>query len=82
MGGWLETLPGQWMKSSAQDTFLLPEQDQLNKYADAFYGLARLFQEMPCQKEYMGDEGLQEVFQEVQDEDHLYFTDQNQHHAI
>lgn len=67
MGGWLETLPGQWMKSSAQDTFLLPEQEQLNKYADAFYGLARLFQEMPCQKEYMGDEGLQEVFQEVQE---------------
>ncbi|MDD6616650.1 MAG: SpoIIE family protein phosphatase [Lachnospiraceae bacterium] len=67
MGGWLEVLSGQRMKVSAQGTFLLPEQEQLNKYADAFYGLARLFQEMPCQKEYMGDEGLREVFREVQE---------------
>lgn len=67
MGGWLEALPGQWVKTPAQGAFLLPEQEQLNKYADAFYGLARMFQEMPCQKEYMGDEGLQEVFQEVRE---------------
>lgn len=47
--------------------FLLPEQEQLKKYAEAFYGLARLFQDMPCQKERMGDEGLQEVFQETRE---------------
>lgn len=47
--------------------FLQPEQEQLGKYAEAFYGLARMFQDMPCQKESMGDEGLQEIFQEVQE---------------
>ena len=46
---------------------LFPEQEQLNKYADAFYGLAKLFQEMPCQKERLGDDGLQIVFEETRE---------------
>ncbi len=46
---------------------LFPEQEQLNKYADAFYGLARMFQDMPCQKEKLGDDGLQAVFEETRE---------------
>lgn len=45
----------------------LPEQEQIRKYSEAFYGLARLFQEMPCQKERLGDTSLQTVFQDARD---------------
>lgn len=43
----------------------LPEQEQIEKYAEAFYGLAKLFQELPCQKERIGDEELEQLIEEV-----------------
>ncbi len=46
-------------------SFPLPEQEQLNQYADAFLGLARLFQEMPCQKERLSDDDMERLFAEV-----------------
>ncbi len=52
---------------TAGNAVLFPEQEQLNKYADAFYGLAKLFQDMPCQKEKLGDDGLQEIFEETRE---------------
>lgn len=45
----------------------LPEREQLERYAEAFYGLARLFQKMPCQKERLGDTQMEELFAEVKD---------------
>ena len=45
--------------------YSLPEREQLERYADAFYGLARLFQKMPCQKERLGDEDLEQLFAQV-----------------
>ena len=42
-----------------------PERQQLLRYADAFYGLAGHFQKMPCQKEYLGDEELGQLFDRV-----------------
>lgn len=44
---------------------LSPEREQLRKYADAFYGLAKLFQDMPCQKERLGDSDLEGLFESV-----------------
>ena len=44
----------------------LPEQEQLDRYAEAFFGLAKLFQDMPCQKERLGDGDLEGMFAEVQ----------------
>jgi stage II sporulation protein E len=81
MGEWLRRLPRVCARiTGRQDVaekpfglagyagaYLMPEQEQLKKYADAFYGIARLFQDMPCQKERMGDEGIQAVIAEVQD---------------
>lgn len=40
----------------------LPEQEQVSQFAEAFYGLARLFQEMPSQKERLGDEDMEQLF--------------------
>ena len=42
-----------------------PERDQLLRYAEAFYGLAGLFQKMPCQKEHLGDGELEQLFERV-----------------
>lgn len=42
-----------------------PEKEQLERYADAFYGLSKLFQKMPCQKERLGDADLEQVFAAV-----------------
>jgi stage II sporulation protein E len=42
-----------------------PEREQLRRYADAFYGLAGLFQKMPCQKERLGDAELEAVLVHV-----------------
>ena len=46
----------------------LPAKEQIEKYAEAFYGLAKLFQDMPCQKERLGDEDMEQLFEE-DDED-------------
>lgn len=45
----------------------LPEQEQLNRYAEAFYGLAKLFQDMPCQKERLGDGDLEGLFAQTRE---------------
>ncbi len=45
--------------------YSLPEREQLEQYADAFYGLAKLFQKMPCQKERLGDAQLEGLFEAV-----------------
>ncbi len=45
-----------------------PEKEQLERYAEAFYGLSRLFQAMPCQKERLGDMDLEELFQGVKEQ--------------
>lgn len=42
-----------------------PEREQLIRYAEAFYGLAVLFQKMPCQKEYLGDAEMEQLFDRV-----------------
>lgn len=39
-----------------------PEKEQLKQYAEAFYGLSKLFQKMPCQKSRLGDGDLEELF--------------------
>lgn len=45
-----------------------PEQEQMEQYAEAFYGLARLFQDMPCQKERMGDDELGALFEGIKEQ--------------
>ncbi len=45
-----------------------PEKEQLERYAEAFYGLSKLFQAMPCQKERLGDVDLEELFQGVKEQ--------------
>ena len=54
-------------KYGIRDVYPLPEQEQILKYAEAFEGLARLFQELPCQKERLGDRELEEMFRQVQE---------------
>ncbi len=67
-GAWLSRGAGQREAFSrgGLGQYPLPEQEQIAKYAEAFYGLARLFQEMPCQKERLGDEDMERVFGQVQ----------------
>lgn len=45
-----------------------PEKEQLERYAEAFYGLSGLFQAMPCQKERLGDVDLEELFRGVKEQ--------------
>lgn len=45
----------------------LPEQEQIEKYAEAFYGLSKLFLDLPCQKERLGDEDLETLFDQVKE---------------
>lgn len=40
---------------------------QVAQYAEAFYGLARLFQDMPCQKKRLSDMELESLFKEVRE---------------
>lgn len=49
---------GEWMR---------PEQEQMEQYAEAFYGLARQFQKLPCQKERLSLEELRELFEGVKE---------------
>lgn len=44
-----------------------PEQEQMEQYAEAFFSLAELFEKLPCQKERLGDEELQRLFEDVKD---------------
>lgn len=43
----------------------LPEQEQIEKYAEAFYSLAKMFLNMPCQKERLSDGDLEILFEQV-----------------
>ncbi|MCD7735395.1 MAG: SpoIIE family protein phosphatase [Lachnospiraceae bacterium] len=47
--------------------FVQPEREQMEQYAEAFYGLARLFEEMPCQKERLDDGELRTLFEDVRE---------------
>lgn len=70
MGAWLtgrsktDTQAGVWSGGNRQ-LHSLPEREQLEQYAQAFQGLARLFEQMPCQKERLCDEDLEQIFGEV-----------------
>lgn len=45
----------------------LPEREVLEQYAQAFFGLAELFGQMPCQKERLGDGEIELLFAEVKE---------------
>lgn len=58
-----------WGRGGVQGSiYPAPERIQLEQYAEAFNGLARLFQKLPCQRERLGDAELEEVLREVQTE--------------
>ncbi|MCD7820305.1 MAG: hypothetical protein LUH07_14865, partial [Lachnospiraceae bacterium] len=44
-----------------------PEQEQMERYAEAFYSLAELFQKLPGQKERLNDEDLRILFEDVRE---------------
>ncbi len=46
----------------AEDIYPMPEQERVGQYADAFFGLAKLFQELPCQKERLTDNDMEQLF--------------------
>ena len=48
--------------------WMIPEKELLNRYAEAFYSLAKLFQQMPCQKERLSDEDLEDIFGQVREQ--------------
>lgn len=54
-------------QSTNTGMYPIPEKEQLERYADAFYGLSKLFQKMPCQKERLGDADLEMLFGSVRD---------------
>ncbi len=54
---------GEWMMGE----WVQPEQEQMEQYAEAFLSLAGLFEKLPCQKERLGDEELQSLFEEVKE---------------
>ncbi|MCD8337836.1 MAG: SpoIIE family protein phosphatase [Lachnospiraceae bacterium] len=49
------------------DGWMRPEQEQMAQYAEAFYGLAALFQRLPCQKERLSEEELRVLFEDVKE---------------
>ncbi len=79
MSGWRA---GQWLANGARirgrreergqrtgsAVYPLPEKEQLEQYAEAFYGLSKLFQAMPCQKERLGDADMEGLFQAVKEQ--------------
>ena len=67
MGELLASVRGAGARQTYRSTQLhsLPEREQLEQYAEAFSGLAKLFQQMPCQKERLCDEDLEQIFGEV-----------------
>lgn len=54
-------------KSPGPEMYPIPEKEQLERYADAFYGLSRLFQDMPCQKQRLGDADMEQLFAGVRE---------------
>ncbi|MCD7842029.1 MAG: SpoIIE family protein phosphatase [Lachnospiraceae bacterium] len=44
-----------------------PEQEQMKKYAEAFFSLAEMYEKLPCQKERLGDEELRALLEDVKD---------------
>ncbi len=55
-------------KNRDRELYSLPEREQLELYAEAFFGLAKLFQQMPCQKERLGDGEMEALFCEVKEQ--------------
>lgn len=55
---------GEWLE---REICPLPEQEQIEKYAEAFYGLAKLFLDMPCQQERLGDGVLEQLLEQVRE---------------
>ncbi|MCD7882780.1 MAG: SpoIIE family protein phosphatase [Lachnospiraceae bacterium] len=47
--------------------WMQPEQEQIMRYAEAYYSLAELFGRLPCQRERLGNEDLQSLFGEIKD---------------
>ncbi len=47
--------------------WLRPEQEQMEQYAEAFYGLAEQFQKLPCQKERLSLEELRILLEGVKE---------------
>ncbi len=55
-------------RASGVSAYPCPEKELLERYAEAFYGLSKLFQAMPCQKERLGDVDLERLFGDVKDQ--------------
>jgi stage II sporulation protein E len=53
------------MKMNGMIAYPRPEKEQLEQYAQAFYGLSKLFQRMPCQRARLDDTELERLFGEV-----------------
>ncbi|MCD7812988.1 MAG: hypothetical protein LUH20_02865 [Lachnospiraceae bacterium] len=49
------------------DGWKRPEQEQMAGFAEAFYGLAGLFQKMPRQRERLGEAELRVLFENVRE---------------
>ncbi|MCD7954800.1 MAG: SpoIIE family protein phosphatase [Lachnospiraceae bacterium] len=47
--------------------WMQPEQEQIMRYAEAYRSLAELFGRLPCQRERLGKEDLQFLFEEIKD---------------
>lgn len=56
-----------WNGERENGRYAAPEKEQLERYADAFYGLSKMFQKMPCQKERLGDADLEQIFGHVRE---------------
>ena len=55
------------MHWQAASHYPVPEREQLEQYAEAFFALAELFQKMPCQKERFGDAELEQLLLQIQE---------------
>lgn len=55
------------MQWQAASRYPLPEREQLEQYAEAFFALADLFQKLPCQKERFGDAELEQLLLQIQE---------------
>ena len=76
MKEWLAAICGEtwWRKKrerkmrwQAASRYPLPEREQLEQYAAAFFSLADLFQKLPCQKERFGDAELEQLLWQIQE---------------
>ena len=66
-GTWWRKKSARKMRWQAASRYPLPEREQLEQYAEAFFSLADLFQKLPCQKERFGDAELEQLLLQVQE---------------